>query len=464
MNQSRVKSAVAPAFATAVAGLLLCGCGTVVMPDGSIRVQKKVSFLVVSDPPGARIEADGHLLGIAPESVWWRGPEGGIWRIRATPAALDRPRLGFGTGSTDADKRPNERDSFLNRVSYVFPGTPASRMGLREGDRIIAVNTTLLPTLTGSKESAVAWKSAFRDQMSRSGFGGEVRLRIIREEKEQELIGRTSDQVEGVDHVQEKTIEPLRCNNQIIYFDMRIQSGSPIVLGGGGSRGAYPKAENHAGNGVPTDTSPMSSGTGFFITADGFLITNEHVVKDAARVRVIANSGAAAARVVKVDSANDLALLKAEIGSQPLAVATSRTALLGTTVATIGFPNTTLQGFAPKMAKGEVAALSGVQDDPRYFQISVPVQPGNSGGALVDEHGNVIGVVSAKLSARAALATSGTLPENVNYAVKSSLLLSFLESMPEVCAKLREPNADKGRKFEDVVHEAQKASALVLVY
>jgi S1-C subfamily serine protease len=54
-----------------------------------------------------------------------------------------------------------------------------------------------------------------------------------------------------------------------------------------------------------------------------------------------------------------------------------------------------LHGFAPKLAKGEIASLSGAGDDPRYFQISVPVQPGNSGGALVDERGNVIGIVSA---------------------------------------------------------------------
>lgn len=70
------------------------------------------------------------------------------------------------------------------------------------------------------------------------------------------------------------------------------------------------------------------------------------------------------------------------------------------------------------------ASLSGAGDDARYFQISVPVQPGNSGGALVDERGNVVGVVAAKLSARAALAASGALPENVNYAVKSSYLLA----------------------------------------
>ena len=93
----------------------------------------------------------------------------------------------------------------------------------------------------------------------------------------------------------------------------------------------------------------------------------------------------------------------------------------------------------------------------------MPVQPGNSGGALVDEHGNVVGIVSAKLDLAAAVATSGALPENVNYAVKSSFLLSFLESVPEVSAKLREPNTGD-QKFEDVVKSAQQAAVLVLVY
>ena len=75
----------------------------------------------------------------------------------------------------------------------------------------------------------------------------------------------------------------------------------------------------------------------------------------------------------------------------------------------------------------------------------------------------MVGVVSAKLSAQAALAASGVLPENVNYAVKSSFLLSFLESVPEVSAKLRETSA-KDVKFEDVVISAEKAAVLVLVY
>jgi hypothetical protein len=81
----------------------------------------------------------------------------------------------------------------------------------------------------------------------------------------------------------------------------------------------------------------------------------------------------------------------------------------------------------------------------------------------VDEHGNVVGIVSAKLNASAALAMSGALPENVNYAVKSSFLLSFLESVPDVANKLKEPNT-KEEKFEDVVKNAQAAAVLILVY
>jgi S1-C subfamily serine protease len=200
--------------------------------------------------------------------------------------------------------------------------------------------------------------------------------------------------------------------------------------------------------------------------------------------------GFVSAQLVKYDAANDIALLKAsmyefkitkitkektpitsnEVDATQvvrkfpiLPIISSSGEKLGGLVATVGFPSIGLQGFSPKLAKGEIASLSGAGDDPRYFQISVPVQPGNSGGALVDAHGNVVGIVAAKLSAQAALDATGQLPENVNYAVKSSLLLSFLESVPEVASKLKEPNA-KDAAFEDVVKSAQDAAVLVLVY
>ncbi len=227
--------------------------------------------------------------------------------------------------------------------------------------------------------------------------------------------------------------------------------------------GQEPPPRKSVSRDAQAPSRPEATGSGFFITTDGFLVTNEHVVKNAAQVRLVTSVGTISAKVVKVDAANDLALLKAEGRFAALPVAASRAVKLGGTVATVGFPNIGLQGFAPKLAKGEIASLAGAQDDARYFQISVPVQPGNSGGALVDERGNVVGVVSAKLSARAALSATGVLPENVNYAVKSSYLLSFLESVPEVSAKLKEPET-KERKFEDVVKSAEQAAVLVLVY
>ena len=214
---------------------------------------------------------------------------------------------------------------------------------------------------------------------------------------------------------------------------------------------------------LTSPTNPSFTGSGFFITADGYLISNYHVVKDAAKVRLVTSAGLIDAKVVKVDAANDLALLKVDGRFAPLPITSSRSVKLGGTVATVGFPNTGMQGFAPKFARGEIASLAGASDDARYFQISVPVQPGNSGGALVDEHGNVVGVVSAKLNAAVALAASGALPENVNYAVKSSFLLSFLESVPEVSDKLKTPNTAE-EKFSDMVKSAQDAAVLVLVY
>jgi TPR repeat protein len=207
----------------------------------------------------------------------------------------------------------------------------------------------------------------------------------------------------------------------------------------------------------------ISSGTGFFITDDGYFITSEHVIGDASLVKVVLDLGSAPARVIKRDKTSDLALLKVRGRFSGLPVASSQAVKLGQPVATVGFPNSHLQGIAPKFARGDIAALSGIRDDTRDFQISVPVQPGNSGGALVDERGNVIGVISAKLSAGATFAITGALPENVNYAVKGSFLLSFLESVPGVSAKLKKPSTEQG-SVEDVASVVREASVLVLTY
>jgi TPR repeat protein len=213
-------------------------------------------------------------------------------------------------------------------------------------------------------------------------------------------------------------------------------------------------------NGAPPQIS--ASATAFFVTVDGYALTCYHVVKKAVRIQLMTSIGVLSARLAKADAETDIALLKVSGKFTALPLQPSSSVELGETVFTVGFPNITLQGLDPKLTEGKISSLSGVRDNPRYFQISVSIQPGNSGGALVNSKGNVVGMVAAKLSEMAALATSGSLPENVNYAIKSSYALSLLESVPEATSRLKEANT-RERKFEDLVKEVQAASTLVIV-
>jgi S1-C subfamily serine protease len=136
---------------------------------------------------------------------------------------------------------------------------------------------------------------------------------------------------------------------------------------------------------------------------------------------------------------------------------------LGEPVFTIGFPNPNVQGLQPKLTRGDISGLAGAQDDPDEYQISVPVQPGNSGGALLDENGNVVGIVAARLSDWAAVRTSGMTAQDVNYAVKSSCAEALLDAAPGWPVRLKPAYPSDDRKFEDVVQASQDAVALVLV-
>jgi S1-C subfamily serine protease len=208
----------------------------------------------------------------------------------------------------------------------------------------------------------------------------------------------------------------------------------------------------------------VSSGTGFFITPDGFIITAYHVIKDASKVKLVTNQGIKTAVVVKADSTNDIAILKTENAQyQSLPIKSSMGTKLGSDVFTLGFPNVQLQGFEPKYTKGNISSLSGIQDDTRHFQISTPVQPGNSGGPLIDSTGNVIGIVVAKMADVEALAATGSIPQNVNYAIKSSFALALLETLPEASRNLTPPS-QKERNSADIVDEAQKAVVLIFCY
>lgn len=209
--------------------------------------------------------------------------------------------------------------------------------------------------------------------------------------------------------------------------------------------------------------TPKASGSGAIVSSSGYILTAAHVVANATRVGVITAQGTKVATVVRVDESNDLAVLKMAGGAYTaLPVSSSRRIRLGQVVATIGFPNIGFQGFSPKLTGGEISSLNGFGDDPRSWQISAPVQSGNSGGPLLDENGNLIGVVLAKLGLETAKAT-GDLPQNIGYAAKSAYALALLEPYLDSSApEANQPNAKPS--FEDMVAKAQQSVVLILVY
>jgi S1-C subfamily serine protease len=172
------------------------------------------------------------------------------------------------------------------------------------------------------------------------------------------------------------------------------------------------------------------TGTGFVVSTSGHIVTNHHVIDGCVGdIRgKLAGGTAMNLRTVSVDEGNDLALLQT---SAPVAdSATIRGAAIrsGDAVIAIGFPFHGLLTSDFTVTTGIVSSLSGLLNDTRRLQISAPVQPGNSGGPLLDTSGNVIGVVTSKLNGLKFAKLMGDLPENMNFAIKTGALRDFLDN------------------------------------
>jgi serine protease Do len=167
------------------------------------------------------------------------------------------------------------------------------------------------------------------------------------------------------------------------------------------------------------------SGTGFFVTPNQ-LLTNNHVVKECKRpiqVRYPEQTSYKAS-ISGQDDTNDLAILRTDLPST--SVASLRFGpRLGEGVASYGFPYSGVLSSSGNFTLGNVTSLSGVKDDSRFLQISTPIQPGNSGGPLLDMFGNVVGVVVAQLNA-ITMMQAGSVPQNVNFAIQAPIVMNFL--------------------------------------
>jgi len=172
-----------------------------------------------------------------------------------------------------------------------------------------------------------------------------------------------------------------------------------------------------------------SSGSGVVIGSKGEILTNAHVVEHCAAITVQFSTGnSEAAVLVARDEKNDLAVIRSK--TLPSSVAAFRDGgplRAGDTVVALGYPLSGLLASSANLSVGNVSALAGLGDDSRYVQISAPVQPGNSGGPLLDASGHLVGIVTGKLNAARIAQFTGDIPQNVNFALKAELARTFVE-------------------------------------
>jgi len=163
-------------------------------------------------------------------------------------------------------------------------------------------------------------------------------------------------------------------------------------------------------------------GSGYFITNDGYAITCHHVVAKGKNVKIRLNNSLYEAKVIISDKNSDLCLLKIEADTVPVRI-DKEPARIRRKIMVYGFPQPEFQGYSPKITEGIISSVNGPEDDCRNMQIDASVQPGNSGGPVIDlKTGYVVGTVTSTMKKG----------QNVNFAVKNEELLNFLSMVPGV--------------------------------
>ena len=209
------------------------------------------------------------------------------------------------------------------------------------------------------------------------------------------------------------------------------------------------------------DAITGASGTGFIITPSGYVMTNQHVIDGADDISILLESGEALEAVVfREDSANDVAVLKVSYDQALPAVTFAYADKLkrGDEVMTLGYPLVNLQGQNQKATFGRINAKTGLRDDFRFLQVDIPIQPGNSGGPLINRRGDVVGMITATLKFTATLDKAGSLPQSVNFAVKSDYALPMISDLSVSTSS----DLTKNLEFSDIATTLENSVVRVL--
>jgi len=205
------------------------------------------------------------------------------------------------------------------------------------------------------------------------------------------------------------------------------------------------------------------SGTGWVIHP-GYIITNYHVVEKKTKITLIMNNSQKfSAKIVLKDRHNDIVLLEpmSDISLPQAIPLANNINPIGTHVFTIGYPHLNIMGSNPKVTDGIISALSGIQDDPRVYQTTVALNPGNSGGPLINSNGEAIGITTSKLNAAKIFQWSGDIPQDVNYAIKSAYINALVASLPQ-SEKTIEELSNEPASMKDLVKRIGNSVMIVL--
>ncbi|MDC0431675.1 trypsin-like peptidase domain-containing protein [Paracoccaceae bacterium] len=175
------------------------------------------------------------------------------------------------------------------------------------------------------------------------------------------------------------------------------------------------------------DTYKVASGTGFYVSNEGHIITNHHVIEGCEDIKVHYKGSILETKKISEDRRNDLALLKTSATPKHSFALSTESSFPLQEIIVAGYPFGEKVSSTLKFTQGIVSSIAGLGNDYSQIQIDAALQPGNSGGPILDEYGNVVAVAVAKLSLKKILKDYGVVPENTNFGVKESAVRNLME-------------------------------------